>query len=226
MRTQLTDFVKSNIDDILDITRNTNNRNFLEWVEDRKQQQVVEKITSYRIDYAESPENIVIQREDNERMLMACVEIKSHLGHSRFTLLALRFGLRLSTVEISKQFGWSRQWTSVQIHKAFRETLPIVKRMLDNGMIDKDMLTPIPSYYLAHTPVEKVCYPMDSAKDTFVSSYTYNGKLLYKTKCMIPEYLEEAFHDKNTICNLCQGKFGKSNCKRKDYYNSVRNIVE
>ena len=96
-----------------------------------------------------------------------------------------------------------------------RDSLRTIIRMIRQGVLDKEVLSNKRGYYVATTPQNKLRYPCDSAKETWVETTVRKNQLRYKTKCMIPEYLQDSFGDKETLCILCQNHLGESTCTRK-----------
>ena len=215
MAVTLVSFLADNYDEIVELERLYRMDSFQTFSDDRKQSRIYKKLLSHGETFVESPEDLIIREENNKVMLKACLAIKRKIGDKKFYMLWLRYGYQMKISKIAKKMGYSKQYVSKAVRQSMRDCMRIIIRMIRQGSLDKDVLGNKRGYYVATTPQNKLRYPCDSAKETWVETTVRNNQLRYKTKCMIPEYLHDSFKDKETMCILCQNHLGESTCTRK-----------
>ena len=215
MAITIVSFLADNYNEIIELERLYRMDSFQTFSDDRKQARIYKKLLSYGETFVESPEELIIREEDNKAMLKACLAIKRKIGEKKFHMLWLRYGYQVKISKIADQMGYSKQYVSKAIKQAMRDSMRTIIRMIRRGVLDKDVLNSKQGYYVATTPQYKLRYPCDSAKETWVETTVRNNQLRYKTKCMIPEYLQDSFNDKETLCIFCQNHLGESTCTRK-----------
>lgn len=215
MAVTLVSFLADNYDEIVELERLYRMDSFQTFSDSRKQSRIYKKLLSHGETFVESPEDLIIREEDNKAMLKACLAIKRKIGEKKFYMLWLRYGYQMKISKIADKMGYSKQYVSKAVKQSMRDCMRIIIRMIRQGVLDKDVLNSKRGYYVATTPQNKLRYPCDSAKETWVETTVRNNQLRYKTKCMIPEYLHDSFKDKETMCILCQNHLGESTCTRK-----------
>lgn len=215
MAVTLVSFLADNYDEIVELERLYRMDSFQTFSDSRKQSRIYKKLLSHGETFVESPEDLIIREEDNKAMLKACLAIKRKIGEKKFYMLWLRYGYQMKISKIADRMGYSKQYVSKVVKQSMRDCMRIIIRMIRQGVLDKDVLNSKRGYYVATTPQNKLRYPCDSAKETWVETTVRNNQLRYKTKCMIPEYLHDSFKDKETMCILCQNHLGESTCTRK-----------
>lgn len=215
MAVTLVSFLADNYDEIVELERLYRMDSFQTFSDSRKQSRIYKKLLSHGETFVESPEDLIIREEDNKAMLKACLAIKRKIGEKKFYMLWLRYGYQMKISKIADRMGYSKQYVSKVVKQSMRDCMRIIIRMVRQGVLDKDVLNSKREYYMATTPQNKLRYPCDSAKETWVETTVRNNQLRYKTKCMIPEYLHDSFKDKETMCILCQNHLGESTCTRK-----------
>ena len=215
MAITIVSFLADNYDEIIELERLYRMDSFQAFTDDKKQARIYKKLLSYGETFVESPEELIIREEDNKAMLKACLAIKRKIGEKKFHMMWLRYGYQMKISKIADQMGYSKQYVSKAVRQAMRDSLRTIIRMIRQGVLDKDVLSNKRGYYVATTPQNKLRYPYDSAKETWVETTVRKNQLRYKTKCMIPEYLQDSFGDKETLCILCQNHLGESTCTRK-----------
>ena len=215
MAVTLVSFLADNYDEIVELERLYRMDSFQTFSDSRKQSRIYKKLLSHGETFVESPEDLIIREEDNKAMLKACLAIKRKIGEKKFYMLWLRYGYQMKISKIADKMGYSKQYVSKAVKQSMRDCMRIIIRMIRQGVLDKDVLNSKRVYYVATTPQNKLRYPCDSAKETWVETTVRNNQLRYKTKCMIPEYLHDSFKDKETMCILCQNHLGESTCTRK-----------
>ena len=215
MAVTLVSFLADNYDEIVELERLYRMDSFQAFSDSRKQSRIYKKLLSHGETFVESPEDLIIREEDNKAMLKACLAIKRKIGEKKFYMLWLRYGYQMKISKIADRMGYSKQYVSKVVKQSMRDCMRIIIRMIRQGVLDKDVLNSKRGYYVATTPQNKLRYPCDSAKETWVETTVRNNQLRYKTKCMIPEYLHDSFKDKETMCILCQNHLGESTCTRK-----------
>ena len=215
MAVTLVSFLADNYDEIVELERLYRMDSFQTFSDSRKQSRIYKKLLSHGETFVESPEDLIIREEDNKAMLKACLAIKRKIGEKKFYMLWLRYGYQMKISKIADRMGYSKQYVSKAVKQSMRDCMRIIIRMIRQGVLDKDVLSNKRGYYVATTPQNKLRYPCDSAKETWVETTVRKNQLRYKTKCMIPEYLHDSFKDKETMCILCQNHLGESTCTRK-----------
>ena len=215
MAVTLVSFLADNYDEIVELERLYRMDSFQTFSDSRKQSRIYKKLLSHGETFVESPEDLIIREEDNKAMLKACLAIKRKIGEKKFYMLWLRYGYQMKISKIADKMGYSKQYVSKAVKQSMRDCMRIIIRMIRQGVLDKDVLNSKRGYYVATTPQNKLRYPCDSAKETWVETTVRNNQLRYKTKCMIPEYLHDSFKVKETMCILCQNHLGESTCTRK-----------
>lgn len=215
MAITIVSFLADNYDEIIELERLYRMDSFQAFTDDKKQARIYKKLLSYGETFVESPEELIIREEDNKAMLKACFAIKRKIGEKKFHMMWLRYGYQMKISKIADQMGYSKQYVSKAVRQAMRDSLRTIIRMIRQGVLDKEVLSNKRGYYVATTPQNKLRYPCDSAKETWVETTVRKNQLRYKTKCMIPEYLQDSFGDKETLCILCQNHLGESTCTRK-----------
>lgn len=215
MAITIVSFLADNYDEIIELERLYRMDSFQAFTDDKKQARIYKKLLSYGETFVESPEELIIREEDNKAMLKACLAIKRKIGEKKFHMMWLRYGYQMKISKIADQMGYSKQYVSKAVRQVMRDSLRTIIRMIRQGVLDKEVLSNKRGYYVATTPQNKLRYPCDSAKETWVETTVRKNQLSYKTKCMIPEYLQDSFGDKETLCILCQNHLGESTCTRK-----------
>lgn len=215
MAITIVSFLADNYDEIIELERLYRMDSFQAFTDDKKQARIYKKLLSYGETFVESPEELIIREEDNKAMLKACLAIKRKIGEKKFHMMWLRYGYQMKISKIADQMGYSKQYVSKAVRQVMRDSLRTIIRMIRQGVLDKEVLSNKRGYYVATTPQNKLRYPCDSAKETWVETTVRKNQLRYKTKCMIPEYLQDSFGDKETLCILCQNHLGESTCTRK-----------
>ena len=215
MAITIVSFLADNYDEIIELERLYRMDSFQAFTDDKKQARIYKKLLSYGETFVESPEELIIREEDNKAMLKACLAIKRKIGEKKFHMMWLRYGYQMKISKIADQMGYSKQYVSKAVRQAMRDSLRTIIRMIRQGVLDKEVLSNKRGYYVATTPQNKLRYPCDNAKETWVETTVRKNQLRYKTKCMIPEYLQDSFGDKETLCILCQNHLGESTCTRK-----------
>lgn len=221
MESKLIVFLRDNKDDLGALERLSNNRSFSDWTDNVKNHRIIRRLETYHEEYMETPEDVVINKENNKQMILAAISVRDTLGKTGFNLLIERYCYGMTLQKIGNLHGCSKQYVGRKIHQHLRQAKLVIKKLINDELIDIDVLKPAETFYTASTPKIKVKYPYESAFNTQTKSYVYNKHIKYKTECRIPEYLELSFKDNKTICSYCQNSHGDSTCSRKEYYRKV-----
>lgn len=216
MESQLIHFVRNNADELLQLKRIEQEDIIVNWNAKRKNDRLLKRLLCFKQDTVLSPEDILINKETNRQIVEVIMRIKKAIGGKALELMIDRYCYKHTITDISKTHGRERKWASRIVNHGLRCAIKILTEMEANGEIDSDIFRTPTVYYEAHTPMIKLKYPVDMAMKTYDENYVYRGEVRCKTKCMVPEYLLKCFGDSSTICNMCQDKFGKTTCKRKD----------
>ena len=210
---KLMEFFCSNSDELFKIQEFDNRMSFKEFNQERISMRLVRKMKRYReFDYERSPEDILIEQEEIKELMYAFLRLRKEIGTSSMKRLMLRYGLRMKVSEIAKHFGEYKMLTSRRLKKSLSVAQQVLSELIADGVLDEDVLRPSIRYYEAKTPIIKVNYPFDSARETFKRMYKYAGEQRPMTTCKAIEYLDECFGDNKTICNYC----GKQCSRLKD----------
>lgn len=208
---KLMEFFCSNSEELFKVHEFNNRMSFKEFDQELKTKKLVRKMKRYReFDYERSPEDILIERLEIVEMTYAFYQLRSKVGASNMKRLMMRYGLRMKVTEIAKHFGEYKMQTSRRLKKAYGMAQEMLQQLIADGVLEEDVLTPSVGYYEAKTPMVKVNYPFDSARETFKRMYKYAGEQRPMTTCKAIEYLDECFGDNKTICNYCGNQ-----CSRK-----------
>ena len=210
---KLMEFFCSNSDELFKIQEFDNRMSFKEFNQERISMRLVRKMKRYReFDYERSPEDILIEQEEIKELMYAFLRLRKEIGTSSMKRLMLRYGLRMKVSEIAKHFGEYKMLTSRRLKKSLSVAQQVLQELIADGVLDEDVLRPSIRHYEAKTPIIKVNYPFDSARETFKRMYKYAGEQRPMTTCKAIEYLDECFGDNKTICNYC----GKQCSRLKD----------
>lgn len=210
---KLMEFFCSNSDELFKIQEFDNRMSFKEFNQERISMRLVRKMKRYReFDYERSPEDILIEQEEIKELMYAFLRLRKEIGTSSMKRLMLRYGLRMKVSEIAKHFGEYKMLTSRRLKKSLSVAQQVLSELIADGILDEDVLRPSLRHYEAKTPIIKVNYPFDSARETFKRMYKYAGEQRPMTTCKAIEYLDECFGDNKTICNYC----GKQCSRLKD----------
>lgn len=208
------DFVRNNSKDILLLLQTERQHGFQCFAMNRKQKDLFEKLCGYREQYGQSPEDILVSRENNKQIILLIKTLRDKLGERCVCMLFDRYAYNKKVKDIAVKYGFTRPHTSIILKKGLRDALKIVNKLQQQGRLDEDIFKKPHGIYVARSPSVKVRYPVDSAKETYDRSYIYGGRLKHKTKCMIPEYLNGCFGDTSTVCSLCANSIGEPTCNR------------
>lgn len=215
-------FIRKN-SDILSVESSKRSCAFEDWKHDYQNTRIIQKLNAYRTDdVVESPEEIIIKREENKEMLRIVRILQKELGVLPFKFLIERYVYNRKIKDIATKYGRERNSVSRSIRNNTRKAIRILKRLASANKIDLDIFHQPKQYFDAKVPTIKVNYPSDSAKHSFDCYYKYNNLKKYRTKCMIPEYLEDTFGDCNTVCSQCFTQLGVNNCTRKKQNSHVK----
>ena len=208
---KLMNFFCNNADVLTAVHEFDNRMSFQEFNQNRISNKIIRKLKRYReFDYERSPEDILIEQEELAEMTYAFLQLQNKLGSANMSRLLMRYGQKMKVKDIAIQFGEYKMMTSRRLKKAYKMAKEIIERLIDEGVLDKEVLYQDIRYYEAKTPTIKVNYPFDSARETFKRMYKYAGEQRPMTTCQAVEYLDESFGDTNTICNFCGNQ-----CSRK-----------
>lgn len=105
---RFTQFMCSNMSNLTKIQQFEKQYSFDEFAQNKQKQRILNRLNRLRsIDYADSPEDIVLQQEEFERMSYALIRLRSELGIKNTQLLILRAGYRKKLKDIAKELGLS-----------------------------------------------------------------------------------------------------------------------
>lgn len=220
----IADFIRKD-EDVLHLQSYKRSSSFDDWKQSAKQQKIIQKLSQFRLDnVVDSPEDLLIKREENLEMIKIVVLLKDSIGEIPLRYIVERYVYQKKIKDIAIKYGHERKSVGRTIRKATRKALEILKELSDNGKIDLDIFKQPKKLYDAKVPSVKVDYPSDSAIHSFDRYYKYNGMVKYKTKCKLPEYLNESFSDDNSVCSLCFTQLGTNNCTRKEANCAARGV--
>ena len=206
-------FMCSNMDNLTKVQQFEKQCSFDEFTQNKQKQRILNRLNRLRsIDYMDSPEDIVVQQEEFERMSYALIRLRSELGVKNTQLLILRAGYRKKLKDIAKELGLSYTYVCTKYKTIKKQAKEIMLQLMRENTVDMDMFQPVQNLYYASTPKDKLNYPFDAARKTFKKYNTYKGELRESFHCKAVEYLDSSFGDKKTICNYC----GKQCTRLKD----------
>lgn len=214
-----------NANDIVKVNEFEKQFTFLEFRHKMKASNVLKRLQCFRdMDYGMSPEDILIEKDERERMVYAVLKIKQRIGIRGVQILVMKNAFKIKLKDVAKTLGISYDY-AVLLHRTNKRIAKdMLREMILEEILDEDMFKSPRGVYYAKTPKTKVNYPFDSAKETFKRYYKRSKELRVATECKAVEYLDECFSDNKTICNVC----GKQ-CTRKDMGERIedcRNIIK
>ena len=208
---KLAKFFITNASDIAKVSDFDKQLSFSEFKQSLTQNKILNKLQTYRsIDYAMSPEDILVEKEDQCQMAYVILHVRSVVGIKNFNLLVERYIYERKVKDIAEKYGLKCSWCFKLLRKLRKQSKEIILGLLKDNTIDADMFSQAKGMYYARTPMIKVDYPFDSARKTFKNYRLYAGKHQVSTTCLAVEYIDKAFHDNKTICNYCGNQ-----CSRK-----------
>lgn len=194
-----------------DAKRDEGYQYFLDRSDDIKQNKLARKLAGNHPLYVESLEDMLEQKGRTQRIEALTDYLKEQLGDEWYNVLYEKYGNEKTGTEIAEEQGTSPQNVNKKIRKARDRAFELLTENKEQELIDLNLtLCQLPSY-LCQVPT----LPFEMEMTIVTTSYMYDGKKHWHTKCEVPSYLEDTFHDCETKCPLCFDKFGKSNCRRK-----------
>lgn len=200
-------FMCSNMNNLTKVQQFETQYSFEEFTQNKQKQRILNRLNRLRsIDYMDSPEDIVVQQEEFERMSYALIQLRSELGVKNTQLLILRAGYHKKLKDVAKELGLSYTYVCTKYKVIKRQAKALVLQLMKENVVDMDMFQPVNNLYFASTPKDKLNYPFDSARNTFKKYHIYKGEYRESFHCKAVEYLDHSFGDKKTICNYCGKK--------------------
>lgn len=145
---------------------------------------------------AKSPEEIMIEEENAGDKVELYRKIKATLTERQYSVFALLYAKGLTKSQTANTLGISHTRVD-EINKA------IIRKIQEFPCSTFECLRRKQSTLEADSPQIKIRYPSDYLQHVYVSGYKGKRRWICRTVCKIPEYLDEAFHDKASVCNCC-----------------------
>ena len=194
-----------------DAKRDEGYQYFLDRSDDIKQNKIAKKLAGNHPLYVESLEDMLEQKDRAKRIEALTDYLKEKMGDERYDVLYQKYGLLKTGTEIAEEQEVTPQNINKKIRNAKERAFELLTENKEQELLDLNItLCQLPSF-LCQVPT----LPFEMEMTIVTTSYMYDGKKHWHTKCEVPEYLENTFHDCETKCPLCFDKFGKSNCRRK-----------
>ena len=194
-----------------DAKRDEGYQYFLDRSDDIKQNKLAKKLAGNHPLYVESLEDMLEQKDRTQRIEALMDYLKEKMGDERYDVLYQKYGLLKTGTEIAEEQEVTPQNINKKIRNAKERAFELLTENKEQELLDLNItLCQLPSF-LCQVPT----LPFEMEMTIVTTSYMYDGKKHWHTKCEVPEYLENTFHDCETKCPLCFDKFGKSNCRRK-----------
>ena len=194
-----------------DVKRDEGYQYFLDRSDDAKQNKLAKKLADNRPLYGESLEDM-LEGKDKTRRIEAIMDyLRGKIGEEWYDILYEKYGERKSGSDIARERGTTPQNVNKKIKRAKRKALYFLNRDKRHELAELNVtLCQLPNY-LCQVPT----LPFEREMTRVTTPYLYEGKTHWHTKCEVPEYLKNTFHDCDTKCPLCFDKFGTSTCRNK-----------
>lgn len=164
--------------------------------------------------YSFSPEELLINKECYKSIIDFLLFVKSIIGSIPFQILLEFVVFKVTQKELAEKYHYSRggiassiYWSRLKVSKAL-ELYPSKLVLLEDCYTSLTYF----SFGFSNFKSAKIGFTFENLKAVCVDSFlrinkkTGKRKYVYKTKCMIPEYINSP----NTVCTLCK------DCTRKD----------
>lgn len=184
---------------------------FLDHSDDNKQQKLAKKISENMPTHGMSPEEIMEEEERAEKINQLIDRLKEAIGDEWFNILYEKYAVGKSGADIAREQGLVRQVINRKIKKAKAKAYLFLIKNMKKELLELNVtLCQLPSY-LCQVPT----LPFEKEMTVVSAPYLYAGKTHWHTKCEVPTYLKNTFHDCSTKCPLCFNKYGESTCRNK-----------
>ena len=194
-----------------DIKRDEGYQYFLDRSDDNKQQKLAKKLAENHPLYGVSLEDMLEERGRTKRIETLMDYLRGEIGDEWYDVLYEKYGERKSGSDIARERGTTPQNVNKKIKRAKRKAFYFLNRDKRQELAELNVtLCQLPSY-LCQVPT----LPFEKEMTRVTTPYLYEGKTHWHTKCEVPEYLKNTFHDCDTKCPLCFDKFGVSTCRNK-----------
>ena len=154
----------------------------------------------------------MLEERDRTQRIEALMDyLRGEIGDEWYDVLYEKYGERKSGSDIARERGTTPQNVNKKIKRAKRKAFYLLNRDKRQELAELNVtLCQLPSY-LCQAPT----LPFEKEMTRVTTPYLYEGKTHWHTKCEVPEYLKNTFHDCDTKCPLCFDKFGTSTCRNK-----------
>lgn len=194
-----------------DVKRDEGYQYFLDRSDDNKQNKLAKKLADNHPLYGESLEDMLDKKEKAQRIEEIMDYLRDKIGDEWYDVLYAKYGERKSGSDIARERGTTPQNVNKKIKRAKRKAFYFLNRDKRQELAELNVtLCQLPSY-LCQVPT----LPFEKEMTRVTTPYLYEGKTHWHTKCEVPEYLKNAFHDCDIKCPLCFDKFGTSTCRNK-----------
>lgn len=194
-----------------DVKRDEGYQYFLDRSDDNKQNKLAKKLADNHPLYGESLEDMLEGKDKTQRIEAIMDYLRGKIGDEWYDVLYAKYGERKSGSDIARERGTTPQNVNKKIKRAKRKAFYFLNRDKRQELAELNVtLCQLPSY-LCQVPT----LPFEKEMTRVTTPYLYEGKTHWHTKCEVPEYLKNTFHDCDTKCPLCFDKFGISTCRNK-----------
>lgn len=194
-----------------DVKRDEGYQYFLDRSDDNKQNKLAKKLADNHPLYGESLEDMLEGKDKTQRIEAIMDYLRGKIGDEWYDVLYAKYGERKSGSDIARERGTTPQNVNKKIKRAKRKALYFLNRDKRQELAELNVtLCQLPNY-LCQIPT----LPFEKEMTRVTTPYLYEGKTHWHTKCEVPEYLKNTFHDCDTKCPLCFDKFGTSTCRNK-----------
>lgn len=194
-----------------DVKRDEGYQYFLDRSDDNKQNKLAKKLADNHPLYGESLEDILEEKDKTRRIEAIMDYLRGKIGDEWYDVLYEKYGERKSGSDIARERGTTPQNANKKIKRAKRKALYFLNRDKRHELAELNVTLCQLSSYLCQVPT----LPFEKEMTRVTTPYLYEGKTHWHTKCEVPEYLKNTFHDCDTKCPLCFDKFGTSTCRNK-----------
>lgn len=173
-------------------------------------------LNQYQQEYHKNPEDVLCEKERLSEIIEFILWTKSILSKKQWDVFRLYTVENWTQEQIARKYNVSQRAISYQFKTIYKK---IQKNLLKNDdkwvRIMKDTLIPSESRLEVYPPRVKIAYPGDFFEEINAGGSWRKNVFTSRTKCAIPEYLQECFKSKNVKCSKCFTQWGENRCSRK-----------
>lgn len=190
---------------------------FNDWVQDKKQWDIANRVAELLPKQAKSPEDILIEKERQIEYLRIASQVKNYMDKFTWDVFTEYYCGKGDINDVTNKYNCSYRTAYRRLSIGAEKAMFAVKQLDD---IDYDI---IESTYVPKCQFNVVVpsFPYEREMKVPNGTYKHKGVIKHRHKCMLPEYFNDTFHDDGTSCSLCTNKWGENKCTRKKEKNGI-----